>query len=186
MSRYSRQWWIVGAFLIALVSLVAAGWVVRDRYLPVEVGTRAPNFTVTDLSGAPVSLDDLRGEVVLLNIWATWCAPCREEMPSMQRLHDRFVDRGFRVVAVSIDSDTGARFSPRTGVDDVRSFVQQYGLTFDTWWDPAGDIQRLYRTTGVPESFVVDRDGSIVKKVIGATDWDSEANRDLIRMLLEH
>jgi cytochrome c biogenesis protein CcmG, thiol:disulfide interchange protein DsbE len=186
MSGYSRQWWVVGAFVVALLSLIAAGWVVRDRYLPVEVGSRAPNFAASQMDGSPVALSDLQGQVVLLNVWATWCGPCREEMPSMQRLHERFVDRGLRVVAVSVDSDTGARFSPRTGIDDVRTFVQQHGLTFDIWWDPAGDVQRVYRTTGVPESFIVDRDGAIVKKVIGATDWYSEANRDLIRMLLEN
>jgi cytochrome c biogenesis protein CcmG, thiol:disulfide interchange protein DsbE len=181
-----RQWWIVAGVVVVLASLVAAGWVVRDQFMPVEVGTRAPDFVATDLDGQRVSLGALTGEVVLLNIWATWCAPCREEMPSMQRLHDRFSDRGFRVVAVSIDSESGARFPGGPTGGDVRGFVEEYGLTFDVWRDPAGEIQRIYRTTGVPESFVVDRDGSIVKKVIGATDWDSEANRDLIRMLVEN
>lgn len=186
MRGISRQWWIVGGVVVLLLSLVAAGWMVRDRYLPVEVGTRAPDFTATDLEGQPVSLADLRGDVVLLNIWATWCAPCREEMPSMQRLHDRFAADGLRVVAVSVDTDTGGRFAPVSGAGDVQGFVQQHGLSFDIWLDPAGTIQRTYRTTGVPETFVVDRNGAIVKKVIGATDWDSEANRDLIRMLLEN
>jgi cytochrome c biogenesis protein CcmG, thiol:disulfide interchange protein DsbE len=186
MMPISRQWWIVTGVVIALVFLVAAGWVVRDRFLPVEVGTRAPNFLATDLDGEPVALTNLVGEVVLLNIWATWCAPCREEMPSMQRLHDRFHDQGFRVVAVSIDSESRQRFAVGPTGGDVRAFVEEYGLSFDVWHDPAGEIQRIYRTTGVPESFLIDRHGAIVKKVIGATDWDSEANQDLVRMLLEN
>src|SRR5690606_16354584 len=103
----SRQWWTVGGLLALLVALVALGWTVRDRFLPVEVGTAAPSFPARDLQGNPVSLDALRGEVVLLNIWATWCPPCREEMPSMQRLHDQLAEEGLRVVAVSIDAASG-------------------------------------------------------------------------------
>jgi cytochrome c biogenesis protein CcmG, thiol:disulfide interchange protein DsbE len=186
MTAINRQWWIVGGVVVALASLVAAGWMVRDRYMPVEVGTRAPNFAATDLDGRVVSLADLQGEVILLNVWATWCLPCREEMPSMQRLHERFAADGLRVVAVSIDNESRSRFSPLPGSGDVRGFVEDHGLTFDIWLDPEGQIQRTYRTTGVPETFLVDRDGWIVRKVIGATDWYSEANRDQIRMLLEN
>jgi len=182
----SRQWWAVGGVIVILASLVSAGWMVRDRFMPVEVGTRAPGFVATDMSGQQVSLSDLAGSVVLLNVWATWCAPCREEMPSMQSLHDRFAGDGLRIVAVSIDSESTGRLRPATPGGAVSSFVQQLGLTFDIWRDPEGEIQRVYRTTGVPESFLIDRNGAIVKKVIGATDWDSEANRDLIRMLLEN
>jgi cytochrome c biogenesis protein CcmG, thiol:disulfide interchange protein DsbE len=186
MNGASRQWWIVGAFLLVLLVLVGAGWMVRERFLPVEVGTRAPNFVASDLESRPVSLEELRGSVVLLNIWATWCAPCREEMPSMQRLHERFVEQGLRVVAVSIDAESGRRLGIGPPAGDVRGFVEEYGLTFDVWLDPAGEIQRIYRTTGVPESFLIDRDGAIVKKVIGATDWDSDAHHDLVRMLLRN
>jgi cytochrome c biogenesis protein CcmG, thiol:disulfide interchange protein DsbE len=176
----------VAGFVVVLASLVAAGWIAREHFLPVEVGTRAPNIVATDLDGHPVALSELTGQVVLLNVWATWCAPCREEMPSMQQLYERFGGRGLRVVAVSIDAEPGQGFLAVPPGGDVRGFVQQHGLTFDVWRDPAAEIQRLYRTTGVPESFLIDRDGSIVKKVIGATDWDSEANRDLVRMLLEN
>lgn len=182
----SRQWVVVGGVVLVLVALVGAGWFARERFLPVEVGTRAPNVVARDLEGQPVALADLAGQVVLLNVWATWCPPCREEMPSMQRLHERFASDGLRVVAVSIDAAPGAASPGSPPGGDVGAFVQQHALSFDVWLDPAGSIQRTYRTTGVPESFVIDRDGSIVKKVIGATDWDSEANRDLIRMLLEN
>jgi cytochrome c biogenesis protein CcmG, thiol:disulfide interchange protein DsbE len=181
----NRQWWIVGVLVGLLLVLVGMGWQVRDRFLPVEVGTAAPDFVARDLDGAPVRLADLRGQVVLLNIWATWCPPCREEMPSMQRLHEEFSERGLQVVAVSIDAPIG-RVDPagRPG-GNVEAFAREMGLTFPLWLDPAGDISRVYRATGVPESFVIDRHGAIVKKVIGATEWDSDANRDLFKRLLE-
>lgn len=181
----NRQWLFVGILCAALVGLIGVGWLVKDRFLPVEVGTSAPDFAARDLDGGPVSLSDLRGEVVLLNIWATWCPPCREEMPSMERLHQRLGPEGLRVVAVSIDAEAGTFDASGRPGGNVADFVQEMGLTFDTWRDPSGRIQQTYRTTGVPESFVIDRTGTIVKKVIGPTEWDSEANVDLFRRLLE-
>lgn len=182
----ARQWWVVGGLVGVLALLVGAGWLVRDRFLPVEVGSAAPGFVARDLEGHPTSLDDLRGEVVLLNIWATWCPPCVQEMPSMQRLYDEMRDEGLRVVAVSIDADPGQVDAGGRPGGDIGAFAASLGLSFEIWHDPAGDIQRTYRTTGVPESFVIDRDGTIIKKVIGATEWDSEASQDLFRRLLEN
>ncbi len=175
-----RQWRFVGAVGVLLVLLVGAGWMVRDRFLPVEVGTRAPDFTARDLDGRTVSLASLRGEVVLLNVWATWCGPCRDEMPSMERLHQELGPAGLRVVAVSVDGAPGALAAG----GDVAAFAREMGLTFTIWHDPSGTVQRTYRTTGVPESFVIDRDGVIQKKVIGATEWDEGAHPDLLRRLL--
>jgi thiol-disulfide isomerase/thioredoxin len=180
----NRQWAVVLGILAVLVALVGAGWVMRDEFLPVEVGTEAPGFTATDLQGRPVSLDDLRGQVVLLNIWATWCPPCREEMPSMQRLHERLGSAGLRIVAVSVDAAPGRIDPSGHAGGDVAEFAQRFGLTFPIWRDPSGSVERIYRTTGVPESFVVDRSGTIIKKVIGGTLWDSDANVALIQRLL--
>jgi peroxiredoxin len=185
MARRDRQWWLVGAVVLLLAALVGTGWLVRDRFLPVEVGARAPDFVARDLQGGRVSLGDLRGEVVMLNIWATWCPPCREEMPSMQRLYERLGPEGLRMVAVSIDAAPGSTDASGREGGDLAAFAKEYGLTFDIWHDPSGEIQRTYRTTGVPESYVIDRDGTIVKKVIGATEWDSEANVALLQRLLE-
>lgn len=103
----------------------------------------------------------------------------------MQRLHERLGPEGLRIVAVSIDAAPGGVDPAGRPGGDVRAFVEEYGLTFDIWHDPSGEIQRIYRTTGIPESFVIDRDGIIVKKVIGATEWDSDANVKMIRRLLE-
>ena len=180
----SRQWGFVAGVVAVLAVLLAAGWMVRDRFLPVEVGTQAPSFSATDLEGRPVRLEDLRGQVVLLNIWATWCGPCRDEMPSMERLHRELGPRGLRIVAVSIDAAPGARAAGGQPGGDVAEFARQLGLTFTIWHDPSGQVQRTYRTTGVPESFIIDRNGVIQKKVIGATEWDTGSHPELIRRLL--
>ena len=184
MSDSKRQWIAVGAVLALLAALVFAGWLARDRFLPVEVGTKAPEVVATDAEGKPVRLSDLRGQVVLLNVWATWCPPCREEMPSMQRLHQELGDEGLKIVAVSIDAAPGETDRDGRAGGDVDAFVRQMGLTFTVWQQPSGEIGRAYRTTGVPESFLVGRDGRIVKKVIGATEWDSQTHVELIRRLL--
>lgn len=170
--------------VLLLLGLVVAGWTVRDRFLPVDVGSVAPPVAATDLQGRPVSLADLRGEVVLLNIWATWCGPCRDEMPSMQRLHAMLAPEGLKIVAVSVDATLGSRDGGGRSGGDVGAFARELGLTFSIWHDPSGAIQRDYRTTGIPESFVVGRDGRIVKKVIGATEWDSPEKVELLRRLL--
>lgn len=180
-----RQWLGVWAVLATIALLVGAGWLFRDRFLPVEVGSRAPGFSAYLLDGTPTSLEELRGEVVLLNIWATWCPPCREEMPSMQRLYEELGPEGLRIVAVSIDAPRGKVDSGGRPGGDIAGFARRMGLTFDIWHDPSGRIQQTYRTLGVPESFVLDREGFIVKKVLGATEWDSGPNVDLIRRLLQ-
>lgn len=170
---------MIGALLLAVAgvgSVALIRWSPRDTS-GVEVGDRVPRFSAPDLSGAEVSFADHLGEVVLVNIWATWCGPCRVEMPSIQASYDRFRDRGFTVLAVSIDAGPGHG-------EKVASFVEEYGLTFPVILDPEGRIQRLLGTIGVPETFVLDREGRIVKRLIGATDWDSGANQALIEELL--
>lgn len=173
------QWLLVAGIVLALgAGAAVATYAMRDELFPVTIGSPAPAFEAVTLDHAaePRSIDDYRGEVVLLNVWATWCGPCRVEMPDIQALHDEFASEGLRVVAVSID---------RTGAEPaIRGFAREFGLTFEILHNPSGDIQRRYQTTGVPETFVIGRDGVIRKKVIGAAPWHSEANRALIRQLL--
>ena len=169
--------------VVLLASLAAAAVlaaVVIVRLMPqislVGVGSRAPAFQAIDLrTGRPARFADYRGQVVLLNIWATYCIPCRTEMPAIERLSHRLAGTDFHVLAVSVD------VVDSTAVD---AFVRQLGLTFDVWHDQPGLTQRLYQTTGVPETFVIDRHGLIVKKAIGAIDWDDPVNEILIRRLL--
>jgi len=171
------------AALAALLVLVAA-WAGRDRFAPVGPGSRAPDFTAFAESGEEVRLSDHRDEVVLVNIWATWCLPCLREMPSMQRLWEGVGGDGFQILAVSVDAGFGERDNAGRPGGDVWAFADSLGLTFPILHDPSGGIQRTYQTTGVPESFLVGRDGTIYKKVIGAMEWDHGENRDLIERLL--
>lgn len=161
---------------LAVVFAVALAIRLMPQIALVGVGSRAPTFQAIDLqTGHPARFSDYRGKVVLLNIWATYCIPCRTEMPAIERLSHRLAGTDFHVLAVSVD------VVDSTAVD---AFVRQYGLTFDVWHDQPGLTQRLYQTTGVPETFVIDRHGVIVKKAIGAMDWDDPVNEILIRRLL--
>jgi len=174
-----QQWAVVGGVVAALaLGLFAAVRLMGDQLFPVSVGAAAPDFSARTLgdSARTKTLADYRGDVVLLNVWATWCGPCRVEMPSMQRLHDEYGPKGLKIVAVSVD-DAGAE-------DAIRDFARAYGLTFEILHDAPGAIQRRYQTTGVPETFVIGRDGVIRKKVIGAVHWDSDGNRALVAQLL--
>jgi peroxiredoxin len=151
---------------------------VGSEVAPVQVGATAPDFRAVDLgTGDSVSLrEHYRGKVTLVNIWATWCVPCRVEMPAMERVYTQLAPRGFAIAAVSIDEGPP---------DDVRAFGQELKLTFDLLQDRSGRIQQSYQTTGVPESFLLDRSGVIVKRIIGAHDWNSPANRALVERLLD-
>jgi peroxiredoxin len=173
----SRQWTAVITIVTTLVFGLTLALKLRSQIDLVEVGSRAPEFSAVDLAtGQPVTLARYRGQVVLLNIWATWCQPCRVEMPSMERLHRAFLGTDFRVVAVSVDKE---------GPEVVRQFAQELGLTFEILHDQTTDIQRSYQTTGVPESFVIDQNGIIIKKVIGAAEWDGPVTETLLRRLLD-
>jgi cytochrome c biogenesis protein CcmG/thiol:disulfide interchange protein DsbE len=171
-----KQWLVVGAIVAVLAAALALGLKLSPEIFPVGVDSKAPDFRATTLAdGKAKSLADYKGQVVLLNVWATWCAPCRVEMPSIEHLYQELGPQGLKVVAISIDE---------AGPDVVREFVRERGLSFEILLNPSRTIERIYQTTGVPESFVLNRDGVIVKKVIGATEWDSAVNRDLIRRLL--
>lgn len=171
-----KQWILVGAIVAVLTAAVVLGIVLSPEIFPVEVDSKAPDFRATSLAtGKARTIADYKGRVVLLNVWATWCQPCRLEMPSMERLQEELGPEGLKIVAISIDEG---------GEDVVKEFIREYGLTFEILHDPSRSIERIYQTTGVPESFVLNKYGIIVKKVIGAAAWDAPVNRDLIRRLL--
>lgn len=173
------------AALMLMGAVVVAAWLARDTNRPVIAGEPAPEFSATRLDGTPVSLSDLEGKVVLLNVWATWCPPCRFEMPSMQRLEDAIVDDDFLVVAVSVDAaEPGQPDAFGRVAGDVEAYIAENGYSFTVWHDPAGTIQRVYQTTGVPESFLIGRDGLIYKKVAGPTEWDAPEYQEMVRRLL--
>lgn len=178
----NRQQWLVVLGVVAALGIGLAVMVrtLDDELFPVGIGSEAPDFEALTLDAEPTTktLEDYRGEVVLLNVWATWCLPCREEMPSLQRLHEALGGRGLKIVAVSIDRDENAR-------QLILDFAREYGLTFEILHDPSGEIQRAYQTTGVPETFVIGREGDIFRKQIGAVNWFSEGNRTLFAALVD-
>lgn len=173
----SRQWMIVGVVVLGL----AGGAFTLTKLVPqdagVVLGKRAPDFAAVDLaSGDSVRLRErYAGHVTLVNVWATWCVPCKTEMPAIEQAYERFKDRGFKVAAVSIDDG---------GPEPVRAFVTEMHLSFDILHDRSTAIQQIYQTTGVPESFLLDRDGVLIKRVIGAYDWASPASTKLIERTL--
>ena len=127
-------------------------------------GVPAPNFALPDLTGKTVSLADYRGKVVLLNIWATWCPPCVEEMPSMEKLYQEMKGEPFEILAVSLDE---------SGTKVVAPFMKKHKLSFPTLIDSAGIMKDLYQTTGIPESLIITKDGVILEKIIGPRNWAS-------------
>ena len=150
----------------------------EDEFIPVAPGAHAPAFSAVSMdSGSPTrTLASYQGKLLVLNVWATWCVPCKAEMPSFERLHRQYGDKGLAIVAVSIDGP-----GKETA---IRDFTKRLGLTFEILGDPDGNISTAYQTTGVPETFVIDTAGVIVRRVAGAEDWTSAANSALIASLL--
>jgi peroxiredoxin len=133
------------------------------------VGQRVPAFAAADLAGDVVKLDELRGKVVLLNVWATWCYPCRREMPGLEELHRELADRGLAVVAVSVDA-AGAS-------GEIREFLDELGLTMQVLHDAKSEVGRVFSTRGVPETFLIDASGTLVHHWIGRIDARSQTVR---------
>ena len=136
----------------------------------------APMFEALDVSTGTVrSFGEFKGQTVLLNFWATWCIPCESEMASMERLYRRYRDDGLVVVAVSVDRESRHK---------VLQWAEQHGMTFPVFQDASGEVERLYRTVGVPESFVIDRTGAIVMRISGPRVWDDPVHSALVRDVL--
>ena len=158
-----QQWGIVAGIVLLLAVVLGAGvHFLGDELFPVSVGSKAPPIhgVTLDSTKRQKTLADYKGKVVLLNVWATWCEPCRVEMPSIEKLHKEFGPRGLAVVAISVD-DPGSETR-------IAEFVKELGLTFEVLHDPKQVTTRNYQITGYPETFLIARDGVIRKKLIGA------------------
>lgn len=162
---------------VAVVILLQGKDSFFTSYQPrIKVGLPAPNFTFPGLDGKKISLTDFKGKVVFLNIWATWCPPCREEMPSMEKLYQELKGNDFEILAVSVDA---------SGATAVAPFMKEYKLSFPALLDPGGTIKNLYGTTGVPESFIIGKEGIIEKVVIGPMDWSTPEVVRFFRNLIQ-
>ena len=155
----------------------AAGFELFDKLMVErpEKALRAPDFTLQDLSGKRSSLKDFRGKVVFLNFWATWCIPCRDEMPQMEKLHREFKDQGLEVVAVNFREDK----------QTVKKFVAELGLTFRILLDSDGNVSNDYGAWSLPLSYFVDRKGNFIGKVAGDRPWDGKEARAFFQELLQ-
>ena len=165
---------LIGAVILAVVFGIV--WMQSAQYELLTVGKPAPDFALTDLNDKPQRLSDFRGKVVFLNFWATWCKPCREEMPSMEVLHKNFEKDGLVVLAVSIDRVTTTK--------DIPPFIKGMNLTFPVLIDSWGKTDKPYKRMGVPETFIIDQQGVIREIVIGPRDWTSLDSLHVLTKLL--
>ncbi len=133
-----------------------------------------PDFTLPTLDGSSITLSDLKGKVVLINFWTTWCPPCREEMPSLERLYRHFKYEKFTLLAVDIMEH------PET----VKTFAREYNLSFPILLDKKGEVSQKYAANALPTTYVIDKEGKAVGKAIGPRKWDGDHAKDLINELL--
>src|SRR5216684_7201935 len=151
-----QQWTLIAGVVMTAVFGVALAIKLRPQLNPVEIGSRAPGFNATDLrANRRATLEDYRGKVVLVNIWATWCPPCRAEMPDLESIYKRFKKDGLIVLAIS-DEEAGK----------VKQFVDEYGLSYPILLDSDKSVHKQYTIEGLPRSFVYDRDGKLVAQAI--------------------
>ncbi|MGH8543581.1 MAG: peroxiredoxin family protein [Gammaproteobacteria bacterium] len=134
-----------------------------------------PDFTLPDLETGRVSLKDFRGKLLLLNFWASWCAPCREEMPAMERLYQRYKDQGFVILGVNVKDDKKSALS----------FIRELKITFPIAFDPKGEVGLLYGAWGLPTTYLIDAKGIARARAWGPADWYSSGARELIEALLD-
>jgi thiol-disulfide isomerase/thioredoxin len=175
-----RQQWVV--VVCAVLVLGAGSYAVERMSEPtaphVAIGAPAPPFSARTVDGTQQvkGLADYKGHVTIINVWATWCGPCKAEMPALEQLYQRYAPKGLKIAAVSIDETASD--------DSVRAYARNMGLTFDILHDPQYTIEGAYQVVGYPSSYVLDQNGVIRKIVFGAADWTSQANVALVRELL--
>jgi len=135
----------------------------------------APDFTLKDIRGKRVTLRELKGNVVFLNFWATWCPPCVLEMPTMEKLHREYGSEGLVILAINFREDP----------EDVKAFLDKHKLTFTTLLSPDGKVFELYRAFGLPASTIINKKGQAVGKATGYRDWHSPEAKEFFERLLE-
>jgi peroxiredoxin len=172
---------LAGAAALLLVGPVACGGEAGEerasRPAPPIPGNPAPAWEARTLAGEPVSLEALRGEVVILNVWATWCTPCLREMPGLEALGRHFEADGLRIIGASVDRSSAE--------PDVQRFARELGLTFTIALDPDQQVMNRFRTLGVPETFLIDREGIIAHRWIGEFDPMDPSVLERVQNLLD-
>jgi thiol-disulfide isomerase/thioredoxin len=161
--------------LSLLASLTLAAAAHADAPIATTEPKPMPDLRFQDMAGNETGLDAFRGQVVVLNLWATWCVPCREEMPSLDRLQAAFIGQPVRVVAVAVD---------RAGPERVQAFLDEIGVShLHVYRDPKTQAPRTLKVPGLPATFLIDREGREVGRVLGEAQWDSDAVQAVVRRL---
>lgn len=172
MSKTKRISLLAGG--VAVTAGAAAFFLLhRAPRAAVEVGQSAPDFVVPGFPSGEIRLHDLRGRVVLVNFWATWCPPCVEESPSLQKFGVQMRGHGVEVIGVSVDQDPAA----------LQKFIDRFHLTFTIGRDPSQELAHRYGTFKYPETYIVDRDGRVAEKIIGGLDWQDPRILGFVRSL---
>ncbi len=165
---------LIAAFIL-LTAMGSYSPADSDRKAPgIDKREKAADFSLKDLGGRTVSLSSMRGRVVLLNFWATWCPPCVAEMPSLNRLYGQMRAKGLEVIAVSVDRSA----------DDVREFIGKKGFNFTVLMDEGSSVARRYRVFSTPTTFLIDKNGNVVERFFGDYDWQDKEIMMKIEKLL--
>jgi len=181
----SRKFWFLTVLCLTML-IVSASYLMSAQNRPINYKlvpnlqeikdqSPAPEFTLPNLGGGKVRLRDFRGKLLMLNFWASWCVPCREEMPAMERLYRKYTDRGFVILGVNLQDDKKS----------AAAFVKELKITFPIAFDPKGEVGRLYGAWGLPATYLIDSNGIALARAWGPADWFSPRARELIEKLLD-
>jgi len=169
-------------FLVLLVSLsfTAEGGeddlFSKTRINPIKGNKKAPDFSLNDLNGKEVEIKQFKGKIIFLNFWATWCGPCKEEMPGLEALRQQFKEKNFVLLTISVDYE---------GIKPVQEFINKHRYTFPVLLDPKCETLDLFEVKGIPTTFLIDKKGRMVGKAIGPRDWKSVEVVSLLNLLIE-
>ena len=172
--RELKIWQFSLAFLAVLFLTAGCGQNGFDKIKKMELGKPAPNFVLQDANGKVWELSSLKGKVVFVNFWATWCKPCRDEMSSIVALNNAMAGKPFQMLSIVFNDD----------LDMANSFAKRLGATFPVLGNPAEELTQAYMITGVPETFIIDPQGIMQHKFIGPYNWNSPEIKNMIMKLL--
>ncbi len=172
-------------FCIVLILLVSLSFTAeggeealfsRIRISPIKGDKKAPDFSLKDLTGKKVEIKQFKGKTIFLNFWATWCGPCKEEMPGLEVLHKQFKEKNFVLLTISVDYE---------GTKPVQEFINKHRYTFPVLLDPKCETLDLFEVKGIPTTFLIDKKGKMVGKAIGPRNWKSVEVVSLLDLLIE-
>jgi cytochrome c biogenesis protein CcmG/thiol:disulfide interchange protein DsbE len=148
----------------------------KIRVTPIKGDKKAPDFSLKDLNDKKVGLKQFKGKIIFLNFWATWCGPCKEEMPSLEVLHQQFKEKNFVLLAISVDYE---------GLKPVQEFIKKHQYTFPVLIDPKCETLDLFEVKGIPATFLIDKKGKMIGQAIGPRNWKSPEVVSLLNLLIE-